>query len=87
MVKNSPAKAGDIRTKGSTPGLGRSPGGGHGNPLRRESDTPEVTQQSCIHTNNYSIYNEQDTAKYFSHNMCNPLHSPMKGMLLSTFYK
>ena len=34
VVKNLPANAGDIRTKGSTPGLRRSPGGGHGNPLQ-----------------------------------------------------
>ena len=33
MVKNSPANAGDIRDVGLTPGLGRSPGGWHGNPL------------------------------------------------------
>ena len=29
-----PADAGDIRDLGSIPGLGRSPGGGHGNPLQ-----------------------------------------------------
>ena len=34
VVKNSPANAGDIRDTGSIPGLGRSPGGGHGNPLQ-----------------------------------------------------
>ena len=28
VVKNQPAKAGDIRDKGLIPGLGRSPGGG-----------------------------------------------------------
>ena len=33
MVKNLSANAGDIRDSGSIPGLGRSPGGGHGNPL------------------------------------------------------
>ena len=32
-VKNSPANAGDLRDMGSIPGLGRSPGGGHGNSL------------------------------------------------------
>ena len=32
MVKNLPANAGDIRNTGLTPGSGRSPGGGHGNP-------------------------------------------------------
>ena len=37
MVKNLPAKAGDIRDAGSIPGLGRSPGGGHGNPLQYSS--------------------------------------------------
>ena len=34
VVKNVPANAGDVREAGSIPGLGRSPGGGHGNPLQ-----------------------------------------------------
>ena len=34
MIKNPPANAGDIRDTGSVPELGRSPGGGHGNPLQ-----------------------------------------------------
>ena len=34
VVKNLPANAGDIRDASSIPGLGRSPGGGHGNPLQ-----------------------------------------------------
>ena len=33
VVKILPASAGDIRHVGSVPGLGRSPGGGHDNPL------------------------------------------------------
>ena len=32
-VKNLPASAGDVRNVGSIPGLGRSPGGEHGNPF------------------------------------------------------
>ena len=32
MVKNPPAKAGDLRDAGLVPGSGRSPGGGHSNP-------------------------------------------------------
>ena len=40
VVKNPPAKAGDIREAGSVPGSGRSPGGGRGNPL----------QHSCLET-------------------------------------
>ena len=39
-VKNLPANAGDIRDSGLTPNSGRSPGGGHGNPL----------QYSCLET-------------------------------------
>ena len=38
VVKNLPAYGGDVRAVGSIPGLGRSPGGGHGNSL----------QYSCI---------------------------------------
>jgi len=34
VVKNLPAKAGDIRDAGSIPGLGRSPGVGNGNPVQ-----------------------------------------------------
>ena len=34
VVKNPPAHARDIRDTGSIPGLGRSPGRGHGNPLQ-----------------------------------------------------
>ena len=34
MVKNLPANAGDTGNKSSIPGLGRSPGGGNGNPFR-----------------------------------------------------
>ena len=33
-VKNPPANSGGIRDVGLIPGLGRSPGGGHGNPLQ-----------------------------------------------------
>ena len=34
VVKNPPANAGGIIDSGSIPGQGRSPGGGHGNPLQ-----------------------------------------------------
>ena len=33
VLKNLPANAGDIKRWGSIPGSGRSPGGGHSNPL------------------------------------------------------
>ena len=38
MVRNLPAHTEDIRDVGLIPGLGRSPGEGHGNPL----------QESCL---------------------------------------
>ena len=34
MVKNLPPSAGETRVVGLIPGLGRFPGGGHGNPLQ-----------------------------------------------------
>ena len=34
LVKNLPASVGDKRDVGLIPGSGRSPGGGHGNPLQ-----------------------------------------------------
>ena len=34
VVKNPPVNAGDIRDAGSIPGSGRSPRGGHSNPLQ-----------------------------------------------------
>ena len=34
LSKNLPVNAGDIREAGLIPGLGRSPAGGHGNPLQ-----------------------------------------------------
>ena len=33
VIKNPPANAGDAKDPGMIPGSGRSPGGGHGNPL------------------------------------------------------
>ena len=34
MVKNLPTSVGDVRDTGLIPGLGISPGEGHGNPLQ-----------------------------------------------------
>ena len=51
-IKNPPASAGDVRDMGSTPGLERSPGGGHGNPLQYsclENPTDRQTWQATVH--------------------------------------
>ena len=37
VIKNLPANAGDIRDVSLIPGWGRSPGGGHSNPLQYSS--------------------------------------------------
>ena len=34
VIKDLPANAEDVRGVGSIPGMGRSPGGGHGNPVQ-----------------------------------------------------
>ena len=52
VVKNPPANAGDTGDVGSIPGLGRSPRGGHGNPLQYsclENPTDRGTWQATIH--------------------------------------
>ena len=50
--KNLPANAEDIRDPGSIPGSGRSPGGGHGNPLQYsclENPMERGAWQAVIH--------------------------------------
>ena len=52
VVKTLPANAGDIRDTGSSPGLGRSPGGGHGNSLQHsclENPMERGAWQSIVH--------------------------------------
>ena len=47
MVKNLPANAGDLRDIGFIPGLGRSPGGGHGNPLQYSCLENPIYRGTC----------------------------------------
>ena len=52
VVTNSPPSAGDIRDAGSIPGLGRSPGEGHGNPLHDsclENPVDREPWQATVH--------------------------------------
>ena len=51
-MKEPPVSAGDVRDTGSIPGLGRSPGGGHGNPLqysRLENPMDRGTWWAIVH--------------------------------------
>ena len=47
MVKNLPANAGDAGDFGLIPGLGRSPGGGNGNPLQYFAGIISWTEEAC----------------------------------------
>ena len=52
MVENLPANAGDVRGTGLIPGSGRSPGGGHGNPLQSsclENPTDRGAWRATVH--------------------------------------
>ena len=52
VVKNPHANAGDVRDMGLIPGSGRSPGGGHGNPLQDsclENPMDRIAWQATIH--------------------------------------
>jgi len=52
VVKTLHANAGDRRDMGSMPGLGRVPGGGHGNPLQyssMENSMDRGAWQAAVH--------------------------------------
>ena len=52
MVKNLSANTKAVRDAGSIPGSGRSPGGGHGNPLQYsclENPTESGAWQATVH--------------------------------------
>ena len=52
MVKNLLASAGDVRDAGSIPGSGRSPEGGHSNPLQHsclENPMDRGVRRAAVH--------------------------------------
>ena len=65
MVKNLPANAADTRDLGSVRGSGRSPGGGHGNPLQYSCLEKSHGQRSLA---GYSPWGrkESDTTEHLS---------------------
>ena len=69
MVKNLPASARDTGDPGSIPGSGRSPGGGHGNPLQDsclENPMDRGAWQAAVHG-----VIESDTAEQLSKQVFN----------------
>ena len=62
VVKNLPASVGDMRNVGSIPGSGRSPGGGHGNPLQYsclENPMDRGAWQATVHRLAQSLKRQQ----------------------------
>ena len=69
MVKNPPANVEYVRDGGLIPGLGRSPGGGHGNPLQYsclENPLNRGTKGATIHR----VAKSQARLKQFFSTMC-----------------
>ena len=74
MVKSLPANVGDLRDKGLSPELGRSPGGGHGNPLQYSSlgnPRDRGAWQATVH----AVANSWTRLKQFSmqHTLCSKI--------------
>ena len=66
MVKNPPAHAGDLRDAGSIPGLGRSPGGGHGSPFQFSCLENPMDKRSLVGYSAQS-HRESDTTEVTEH--------------------
>ena len=81
MVKNLPANAGDTVNIGSIPELGRSPGGGNGNPLQYSCLEKSHRQRSLV---GYSLWGhkELDTTKQLDAKQLDT-NSTHKGLLIS----
>ena len=74
MVKNPPANAGDKRDAGSIPGLARSPGEGHGNPLQYsclENPMDRGASQATV----YRITKSWTRLKRLSMHACGLIHT------------
>ena len=67
VVKNPPANAGDIRDADPFPGLGRSPGRGHGNPLQYSclgNPMDRGVWWTTVHVTVHGVTKELDTIEY-----------------------
>ena len=62
VVKNPLTNAGDLRDMGSIPGLGRSPGGGHSNPVQYSCLEKPHGQRSLVGYSPWG-HRESDTTK------------------------
>ena len=61
VIKKPLANAGDIRDKGSIPGLGKYPGGGHGHPFQYACLENPWTEELSLAVYNPWGHKESDT--------------------------
>ena len=74
MVKNPRDDTGDTRDVGSIPGLGRSPGGGYGNPLQDSCLENPMDRGACW-TTVYGVPKSRTRIRDISiHNSLNLIH-------------
>jgi len=63
VVKSPPANSGDIRNMGLIPGLGRSAGGGKGNPLQYSCLENPMDREACLVSYSPQGCKESDTTE------------------------
>ena len=83
-MKNPPASAGDVRHAGLIPGLGRSTGEGHTNPLQYscvENLVDRGAWQATVHS-----HKESDTIEVTEHALMHPHEGPCQGYCKSFAY-
>ena len=82
VVKNLPANAGDVRVTGLILGAGRSPRGGHGNPLQYyclETPTDRGAWRAIVHGVTKSEVTEHT---YYYYNFCGDVCSVILGIII-----
>ena len=78
VVKDPPANAGDANNAGLIPGLERSPGGGHGNPLRY-SRLENLTDRGALRATVHRLA-ELDSTEMTEHSVC--IKQRIQGLLV-----
>ena len=84
MAQNLPAKTDDARDEGSMSGLGRSPGGGNGNPLQYSCLGNPVDRGAWWGTVHW-VADELDTIEQLNTNTKYSIRVPMSRPLPSLF--
>ena len=85
VVKNLPTNAGDTRDMGLIPGLGRSPGGGHGNPLQHswlENPMDRGAWRATVHkvTKSWTQLKQLSTAHTYTYRYTYFIHTLKSGI-------